>query len=173
MKSIFLLCLIISLNACTFFVGYDELKLEREDSLGDKLRMDGYYFNDDGKTTAIIFFYRNGIVLTVTYSSHKIPEIENRLKNGSLTGKDFVHRDHWGIFRIEGNKIFYEKWAAQAGYKPAFIHSGTILNDTTFIITSRQSNSKLFDSEKYYETQIIYLFKAFDPKPDSTSKFIE
>lgn len=168
------MALIVIIAGCTFFGGHDELTIDREKISCNKLRFDGYYIVDDKKdeTVSTYILYRNGIIFYVMSINRKeIPELEKKMINMNLDMTEF-HRYHWGVFQIEGDSIKYEKWAAYDGYKPAFLHSGYILNDTTFVITSVSSDSKIFDKPRYTKTNTVYRFKQLPLKPDSTNNFI-
>jgi hypothetical protein len=145
--------------------GHDDLTFEQRPYLGDELRMDGYYYyryhTSEGDRYRTHFFYRNGVV-------RYVGTFENL---DSLTGDDFLDgtaRHHWGLFHVDGERIAFERWYP-AEYVKAFIRSGRILNDTTFVITeSRRSNG-----EAIRERNEVYHFRPFSPKPDSTSGFLE
>lgn len=167
-----IITLLTILVGCTFFGGYDELTLQRSQNYRGNFRINGYYYKIYEHSISTIFFYNNGLLLSVSYEKDKIVEIENKIIEGKIEKDKFNYRFDWGIFQIEGDSIKYEKWAAYDGYKPAFLHSGHILNDTTFVITSVSSNSKIFDESKFTKTNTVYRFKHLPLKPDSTNKYI-
>lgn len=145
----------------------DDLTFEQEPYLGDALRMDGFYYTSyvapdgEGPYYTVHFFYRNGVVRYAgTFES-----IE------SLGNEDFLDGDrpwHWGRFRVEGTRVAFERWYPGA-YATAYVHSGEILSDTTFIVTELQrSNGDDVRSEDETHT-----FRRFRPKPDSTSRYLD
>ena len=78
----------------------------------------------------------------------------------------------WSVFQFDGNNIQFERWYPSSGGPfPAYVRSGEILNDTTFIITEiyRMKDGVKTDVE---ESNEVYQFQAFSPKPDSTNRFI-
>ena len=139
--------------------GHDELSFERRLYLGEELRIDGYYTDD----YSVYFFYRSGVV-------RYVGTFENL---DSLTSNDFLDgtaRHQWGLFHVNGDGIAFERWYPPSGtHTKAFIRSGRILNDTTFVITeSRRSNGEDVRSENE-----MYHFRLFSPKPDSTSGYLD
>jgi hypothetical protein len=78
------------------------------------------------------------------------------------------YKDLWGIFNISGNGISLETWRIMQGNHHSVIHSGAILNDTTFTITKSDfTDSGITDSNDTYH------FYPYSPKPDSTNTFIK
>lgn len=167
-----IIILIALLAGCTYFGGHDDLSIQKINYNGNSLRIDGYYYDEDDDYKSILIFYQNGILLSLICDTHKIDKLKEKIANKSFFDQRNSYRFDWGLFRIECDSIKFEKWAAYDGYKPAFLHSGYILNDTTFIITSVSSNSKIFDKPKYTKTNTLYRFKQLPRKPDSTNKFI-
>jgi hypothetical protein len=149
----------------------DKLSFARTLFVGNQLKTDGYYYlMDDYGVSATYFFYQNGIIIhRGGWINNSLEELErnfhtidwNEIKN---------NKSAWGIFQIKGNKIEFERWyPSSGGPLPAYIRSGEILNDTTFIIT-KSIRSKTGEEKELYET---YYFKQFSPKPDSTNNFIK
>ncbi len=166
-----------SLLACLLLIGcdfslltHDDLTFEQRPYLGDELRMDGFYYDSyltpegDGPFYSVHFFYRNGVV-------RYVGSFERPLD--SLTSEDFLDGDSrydWGLFHVDGDQIAFERWYPPSKtHTIAAIRSGRILNDTTFVITeSRRSNG-----DDVREEDETYHFRAFSPKPDSTSRFLD
>ncbi len=153
--------MIFSANSCEKILKDDELTLKKESYYGDELRIDGYYHQNSSNIewTRIFFFYHNGIILE-SY-------IEN--KTGNLEAVTNYSKSRYGIFNIYSNNIKFEKWyPSSGGPLPAYIRSGVIINDTTFIIN--KSIRPQTGEEK--ELDQTYHFRQFSPKPDSTNNFI-
>ncbi|MFW5872355.1 MAG: hypothetical protein ACOCVN_00050, partial [bacterium] len=135
-------CFIFSSNSCDKeILADDELTLEKELYTGEQLRIDGYYYLKDKNNTLIstYFFYENGILL---YGGGRpYPEGLSEIENKIFTSKQWIDKIgsqklSWGVFQIDNNKIYFEKWyPSSGGPTPAYIRSGEILNDTTFVIT--------------------------------------
>jgi hypothetical protein len=79
---------------------------------------------------------------------------------------------NYGRFLIENDNIKFERWYPGSPPLPAYIRSGTILNDTTFVITEiyRMKNGNKTEVETGRNE--IYHFKQFSPKPDSTNRYV-
>ncbi|OFX35987.1 MAG: hypothetical protein A2W95_17860 [Bacteroidetes bacterium GWA2_40_14] len=151
----------------------EKLSLEKQAYTGCQLRVDGYYYMNyaGGENYSVYFLYKDGTILYgggFQYSEFQ----KNTLKFSDTIWiknmKEYRHR--WGLFKIEGNKITFEKWyPSSGGPLPVYISSGEILNDTTFRITqSMRSNGK-----EVNEKNEVYHFKQFSRKPDSTNNFIK
>lgn len=116
----------------------DELSLEREPYEGNSLRIDGYFYDKvDNKFYSIYFFFRNGIIL---YGGGDYTENEMIKKEKEYQTKDWVShvkesKSRWGVFQINNNEIKFERWYPSNPPLEAWVRSGTILNDSTFIIT--------------------------------------
>ncbi len=176
-KSFFTIIIILTFFSCKLFeTEYDEFTLKKQNYTGNELRIDGYYyreFESDCQSLKIYFLYRNGIILRG--GNPCIDEIgirENEFSNGEWS--KYVEEDEisWGVFVIENDTIKFERYNPPSG--PGYLHSlvreGPIINDTTFRII------RLYwfkDGEKIItETDDLYHFKKFAPKPDSTNNFI-
>ncbi|MBW7845753.1 MAG: hypothetical protein H3C45_08955, partial [Bacteroidia bacterium] len=82
------------------------------------------------------------------------------------------YKSNWGVFKIEGNFIQFERWYPSDPPLKAYVRAGTIINDTTFLITEsyRMQDGKKTEVKTRNET---YYFKQFSPKPDSTNTFVQ
>ena len=177
MKYFLLIMMLFVMQNCTRQISFkdDELSIQRTDYLGDELRIDGYYYliYGDGNYMSETFFYRNGMLLKGNAGLvNNIEEHENNYSNGSFYDVVKDSKSVWGVFKVTGNKIFFEKWYPTEGPLPAYVRSGVILNDTTFHITEvyRMQNGEKTDLST---TDEIYHFKQFSPKPDSTNVFVK
>jgi len=168
-NSIILFFFLILSSCC-----YDDdlLRNEREDYLGDNLRIDGfYYYYFEGEIRGVTFFYRNGICLEIVGDGNKRADPED--VKTLLTEENIEYhrksKEGWGLFKVIGNTFFSEKWnAPMNGVRATVIESGHILNDTSFLITKRDNSiSGITDSNR------TYFFYPYSPKPDSTNVFIK
>ncbi len=170
-----LLCLLFSLSTCKKEEEMvDILSIKKEPYTGTQLRTDGYYYNEytPGYLT-VYFFYRDGILLYgSSFPINELDRHETMYRNGEHYNFSKGLKDSWGVFKIDGNKILFERWYPSQPPLKAFVGSGIILNDTTFRITEyyRMQGGQKTNVESSSE---IYHFKAFSPKPDSTNNFVK
>lgn len=75
----------------------------------------------------------------------------------------------WGVFNVSGERISFERWYPSEKPHKAFVRSGIILNDSTFVI--KKSIHSATGVEKLVNE--TYYFREFTHKPDSTNSFIE
>ena len=78
----------------------------------------------------------------------------------------------WGLFKIEGDNILYEKWYTSGGNAfKAYVRTGKIINDSTFNVTKsyRVVNGAETNVFSINET---YYYRKFSPKPSSNNNFI-
>ncbi len=154
----------------------DELSIPKKEFSGNQLRIDGYYYQKYGnpERLMIYFMYRNGILLYGGggYEMGKINEFEQEIQTQQAINKIRGLKFCWGVFDINSINIKFERWYPSEGTLPSYVRSGTILNDTTFVISEsyRFQNGEKTDAQTENET---YHFKKFSPKPDSTNKFIK
>jgi hypothetical protein len=139
---------------------------------GNGLKINGYYYNENNNFYTIYFFYRNGVDINISlkdkYSLSEIDEnINNIININSLPNSP----SYWGTFIVDQSKIEIEKRVASETL-PVYTNRGTIINDTTFILTEsyRLKRGKKKDHSTINET---YHFRAFSPKPDSTNKYVK
>ena len=149
---------VAGLAACDSLAGYDELTLPLEPYTGDELRTDGYYFysgpTDEGERFYALFLFRNGVV---RYGGSSVGRETLERKFEEYGGR----RYDWGVFVVNGDRIEVERWYPGDGpHTPAIVQSGRVLDDTTFVLTSSGG------------AETTYHFRAFSPKPDSTSAFL-
>lgn len=154
----------------------DRLTLQRTDYTGNQLRIDGYYYQkQDNKYYTLYILYRNGIIVYAGggYSEEELLELEGKFANSNFHKSIIECKDNWGVYLIEDTSIKFEKWyPVSDGIYHAYVRSGKILDDTTFVI----NESYRFQNGIKTETQTLnetYHFKQFSPKPDSTSSFIK
>jgi hypothetical protein len=170
-----LLCLIISANSCKKENTMDDLlSIKKAPYAGSELRTGGYYYNEyiPGYLT-VYFFYTDGTVLYGnSFSSNELSFHEVKYSNGAHYNYAKNLKYYWGIFKIEGNELLFERWYPSQPPLKAYIRSGAILNDTTFIITEfyRMQGGQKTNVESRNE---MYHFKVFNLKPDSTNSFVK
>ena len=170
-----LLIIVVFLCACKTA---DKLQLTKTPFTGNQLRIDGYYCRMyENKCYSVYFFYRDGTLLYEGCGgcdSLKLKEMEqNSFKNEKWINWVKESQISWGVYQIDGQSIKFERWyPSNYWHLPAYIKSGKILNDTTFIITSFERSSR-FGTEWSEEKNEMYHFRQFSPKPDSTNRFIK
>ncbi|MDR2586191.1 MAG: hypothetical protein LBC84_08250 [Prevotellaceae bacterium] len=152
-------------SSCDKLFPDEKLTLQRRDYVGNELRTDGYYYSHWASynslfdnNTAIMFFYRNGVVLNaLSYDGINLERIENEM----VLYYDIIqkYKSGWGVFIIDKDIIMCEQWSTSAGGGlPVYRRNGRIENETTFTFNN------------IHET---WHFKQFSPKPDSTNSFIK
>lgn len=149
----------------------DELNLKKESFNGTQLRLDGFYYHEikypQGDLLYDFYYlYKDGTLYTIGAS--KDFNYYKKNFNGGIMQKE---NDTWGVFQIIEDSIKYERWYP-AEVSKSYIKEGTILNDTTFLITKsyRLRNGKKKELETVND---IYHFKQYSPKPDSTNRFVK
>jgi hypothetical protein len=167
MISLIPVMLLFGLSCNKFENGDDVLSLQWEDYSGNALKLDGiYYFeteNFEGPLFQRYALYRNGIIRNLG-GSKNIDDL--RFPSGNS-------KYEWGVFQIDGTRIKFERWyPSSGGPLKAYIRSGEILNDTTFLITESYRMQKGKKTE-IRERNEVYHFRQFSPKPDSTNNFIK
>ena len=173
MKILNLSILTISLSmfmyCCSTLYSDEKFSMQRMDYSGNELRTDGYYYYFTQNNTVVYFLYKNGIILCAhSYSSHNLAAIE--IEMVKLYSDIRKQKDGWGVFYVNDNKMKYEIWNASTGYSlPTIKRIGLIENDTTFRITETYFS----DIKKTDYKELVYRFKQFDNKPDSTNVYIK
>lgn len=130
------------------------------------IRIDGYYYEvpamyGDAKGLSLIrFFYMNGTALDI--GSRDLSQQQVNVKFESY----MLAQPRWGAFVIKGNSIQLTYWQTRFGHYPAVLASGTVLNDTTYVIEKElvKDNGKV----KEYQVNDTFRFVQYD-KPDSTN----
>jgi len=151
-----------------------DLSLNKIPYTGNELRIDGYYYSNRVFTdyAGIAVFYRDGTCINVFSRIESLDTtkfIENEiLLNGSLMSSFMNTPSHIGVFTINKESIEFETWEAGRDII-TFSNYGKILNDTTFSITKQVNN----DNSKSDILNLIYKFKQYSSKPDSTNNFIK
>ncbi len=137
------------------------------------LRLDGYWYRKNVLTSEAMVLYENGVLLDL--GSHDASTMfqhwEEFIIPLIISKKDSYYDSYsyWGVFETTKDSIRFERYYPPSGgpWIPS-IRSGVILNDTTFLITEvRRSYGKEVRKEN-----LLYGFRRFSPKPDSTNRFI-
>ena len=162
MKKIgFILCLSIIISSCNKLHKDEKLSFQKTPYIGE-LRTDGYYYtyyHTLGKDyTLVNFFFRDGIFLSAgSYESLDINVVEQK-----MVGRYQILRENkigWGVFKSIGDNLSCEVWTTSSGGGlPVYKWNAIIENDTTF----RRNDSN-----------DIWHFRKFSPKPDRTNNFIK
>ncbi len=148
---------------------YAPMKMQRRNYLGDKFRIDGYYYNMDGRhydgqpknvsTTAVIF-YQNGFFSSITFSDTNLQGIDVELIEMNIPGKILGGS---GYYQVSGDSISIEFWTNASHFPvPTATVPARIVNDTTL-------KSNILG---HYKNDMWY-FRPLSPKPDSTTIFDE
>ncbi|MBC8053489.1 MAG: hypothetical protein H7Y13_10540 [Sphingobacteriaceae bacterium] len=150
----------------------DKLSVSRTPYASNELRTDGYYYlNINSSYSSILFFYKNGIVLSAGGIFSKETEMDSYINKEFLQTQSYKNsKISWGVFKISSNNnIVFERWyPSSGGPLKSYIRSGVIIDNTTFTITkSIRSNG-----EEGRDINETYHFKQFSPKPDSTNTFV-
>lgn len=171
-KFAYILILGLLFTSCELLLGKDdELSIKREDYNGHALRLDGYYYTGDS-LKSILFLYKNGVILSAgSVQNKEWDKYERRFLDDDFRKKVSNMKFGWGLFKINDDKLIYERWyPSQKPYHTA-IKECEILNDTTFIVLKSISA----DGETIFRrnNNAVYHFKKFKHKLDSVTKFID
>lgn len=172
---LFLFLLILLSSSCEKDI--QELMISRTPYTGSNLRIDGYYFSArtlaDGIPIAI--FYRDGVCFHCFFGATGASDTLKYIETEILLDEGFINKlksepSCIGVYQVAGNSLTFETWERVGSRKIiTFSHFAEILNDTTFFLRKRVNN----DQNVTREENIIYRFKKFSPKPDSTNTFIK
>ena len=171
-KITYLLVLISILIACK----KDELSIRRTPCASTQLRLDGYYYQKGGtpERWKVFFFYRDGTVFgAFSFLATERLNVERELIDGTYSTTIKNEVSYWGLFEIDNSKIQFEKWyPVNAGPTQAYVHAGSILNDTTFII-EEVYNMERNKKKDYRKENSTFHFRFLNPKPDSTNNVLK
>lgn len=135
-----------------------------------KFKTNGYYIGEENGIYNILIFYQDGIVRNIgSKKTDDSSEISNYILKEYVNSKPKIDsRVGWGTFSIYKKSIEYDMYYPRAD-APVYTKRGLILNDSTFVIKTISE----FDRKKTQPQNVMYYFRKFSPKPDSTNKFIE
>ena len=151
----------------------EKLSINKEAYAGNGLRIDGIWQTKPDKSNFkyAYFLYKDGVVL-VSPSQLTLQERKERYaSHDKETQKKY--RDIalvWGVFNIRGKDLIIERWTADAVKYKVKKLTGTILNDTTFVITKWTGNYRGRTAADNARRDTFY-YSPFYPKPDSTNVF--
>jgi hypothetical protein len=151
----------------------DQLSLVKTPYFSSELKIDGYYYTlFEGKFQSISFFYENGIYLDTGGNANSNLDADNYVITQFIN--NIEHKSSkiwWGLFKINGDNIIYEKWYISGNAYKAYVRSGKIINDSTFNVTKsyRVVNGAETNVSSINET---YYYRKFSPKPDNSNNFI-
>ena len=147
----------------------DKHSLQQANYNGNEIQMDGYYYyNYEDSSNSILFFilYRNGVVFGPWGIGGS--DRDNIVFSKDYTRTSYASRDDWGLFEIEDSLIDIEFYLpVPYGGHPTYLMKGTILNDTTFHMTT----GKRSDSSTIEQIDMVFHYCPTDIKPDSTNKY--
>lgn len=173
MKILLMFLLLIMFTNCDDKESDDQLSLIKTNYSGNELKINGYYYTlFEGKFQSISFFYENGIYLDAGGNANSSADADNYITTQFLNTTDRRgSKICWGLFKIEGDNITYEKWYPSGIAYKAFVRTGKIINDSTFNVTKsfRVVNGSETNVSSINET---YYYRKFSPKPDSVNNFI-
>lgn len=141
----------------------------QEEFPAHSIKIDGlYYYKWKDGGYSIKFIYDNGTILSLGGNPDKnqsireiADEIISRWENSNYQENKYL----WGAIFLEESNFLIKRWQA-AGLSPDYVKtvSGTILNDSSFVIQSIKGKS--------LERPRVFQFHPYSPKPDSTNNFI-
>lgn len=144
----------------------DEINIDKHPYTGT-LRTDGYYYNQDydaySTSYSTFFLYRNSIVYQESTSN--LDEYDKGIRS---TDKN-PNKYGWGMFKVYGSEIHIEAWSFRKCGLHTIVHSGTILNDTTFLI---QKKYRVHHLDNYEQSNDTFIFRQTTAKPDSTNEYL-
>ena len=152
----------------------DTLAIGKRPYTGKQLKIDGYYYTIyKGEINQIYVLFQNGVIQTFGVNKYGMDfsKVESTFTNPEHISSTKNSKYCWGDFAIDTNSIKIEQWQPSEGAFPVYTNEGTILNDTTFTLTTLY---RLVNGQQKYVTAIneIYYFKKYSPKPDSTNNFV-
>jgi hypothetical protein len=144
---------------------------KKSDYNGTELKTNGYYYKlEGGFVRERYFFYKNGSALYPTpKSQYTIIESDDQLKRD--LGQKYKSMFDWAVFKIDGSSIEIERILLEESI-PRNRFYGTILNDTTFVLTETYLIKRGKKKSKF-DLNDTFHFREFYPKLDSTTKFIK
>ena len=179
LKKLIFFCILLFMSyfSCQKLITYKGFILAKTPYTGNELRIDGYYYryyecSKGSNCIDVRCFYRNGILLDMGGGAISLEEADEYIRKNYIDGNANPVYEYlkWGLFVINEQTIKLECYFPNDDItKWTYIREGIILNDTTFRIRSiyhpRTNNRS--------ETNDLYHFRQFSPKPDSTNNFIK
>lgn len=144
----------------------------------DELRINGYFYSESKNNSESVFFlYENGIFLdwggvsnSLRLNLFSINEIrDSTIHHFSNLGYHKNLQYGWGVWKIENNQIVVESWlTGVGGAYPVGRYVGDIINDSIIMIAFTYQLPPVGTEKKER-----FMFREFNPKPDSTNQFIK
>lgn len=145
-----------------------------QDSLARvSLRTDGFYFSPE-KHDAFLF-ESDGLVRELPF---RIPLSKSgvdstRVIEDMQAFYKVTPRDYWGAYRIFGDSLqlqWFNYHQTEVCKRSVFDYRGVVLNDTTFVITSRIA---YWFADTATTGRFVYRFYRTDFKPDDSKTWFE
>ncbi len=178
---------IISIISCSgrdeplFNIQYGHFQMTRNPYDGEEMRIDGYYYSvpeEDGGRT-VLLFYRNGVFI---YGGTEVTDtVEKTLSDTLLFIDKWLYPepelmklrrslpDQIGIYQIDGASLEMEMWERRFFGYGVVTMTGNIIDDSSLIIIDKRDELGYYNFPK----NLLFHFRQFSPKPDSTCVFIE
>ena len=166
---------LVFLVFCCSFLD-DKLILKKERYTDDRMRIDGYYYQENAiNCTSVYFFYNDGTFIDAGCFPCNSDEITIKVENKDWS--QWYQSKHsgigYGVFQVSGSQILIENWRPSSRKSlPAYLYKGEIINDTTFVITQSQRSKPNVSDNDFRIRRDVFRFKQFNPKPDSTNRFV-
>lgn len=126
---------LLLLNASCMFLYKDEaLTIDKEPYEGKELRLDGYYYLSSGNPDPWIqtyFLYEDGVFIKTSFNEEEVKLDESAVVSEEKEILLKKRKFHWGLFRVENNKIEIQGWTSLNGAYRLEKFYGKVLNDTT------------------------------------------
>lgn len=194
-NKIFILLLLISLTGCDlqYFFFPRHPVIEPITNNTNRIRLDGYYYclkhynYKEGKADvkysyAFSFIpYNNGCFFGVGCGDRLLYKMDSisMIKTLDYSTKEMsmnkgYQSSHtcWGAYYFKNDTIVLKREGGRLG-EALYTDIGVIINDTTFEIKQKITTGSMVDDENKIENvSMIYHFREFYPKPDSTNSII-
>ncbi|MBV5343897.1 hypothetical protein JZU68_09975, partial [bacterium] len=128
-----LLVLIVVSCSC----GIQKLSLNRQDNNTNRIRLDGFYYNNTKFQFEHFFLYQNGVVFNGGFctSYESVSKILDFYNNPSNYNHSIDLPYAWGVYQINDDNILFEWWRSGDGLDyPTVKFSGKVINDTTLVL---------------------------------------
>lgn len=133
-----------------------------------QFKTEGYYIGEKNGVYNLLAFYKDGVVRYLGSDNTNDQKINEQYILSLKPNVKQKARTGWGTFEITNNTIKYDMYYPRAD-APVYTRKGIILNDSTFVIKSVSEEG----GKKSIKENVIYHFRQFSPKPDSTNSFIK
>lgn len=167
-------CLTLCVLLCTSCEKeISSLNMKRANYTSSELKITGYYLSDitADSMVGIAVFFRNGVCI------HFFSNIENEnaqshaeqiLNDPKEISRFLSTPTYIGVFDVFNQQLHFNTWEASRDIT-VLEHEATIINDTTFTLDYRYDQA----TSTGHEYDLTYHFTDLNPKPDSTSSYID